>query len=115
MKKCDVSKCHAACCGIVPIPRETFEKHVGDVQGPYNVINAIDGQVVVMAAGKPVCAFLTPEFRCAIYEDRPEICRRFGNGDHPLLKCRFLCKLTAADRKRIADAAERVGLSGLKE
>lgn len=75
MKECDVSKCHAACCGIVPIPRETFEKHVGDIQRPYHVFPFLQGTVTVTDIEKPVCAFLTQDFRCAIYEDRPEICR----------------------------------------
>lgn len=35
------------------------------------------------------CAYLTPEKRCSIYEDRPKICRLYN--DHPLMPCSY-CK-----------------------
>lgn len=37
------------------------------------------------------CPFLQRDFTglctCAIYDVRPEVCRRFGHGGHPLLQC----------------------------
>lgn len=106
--KCDVSKCHAACCGIVPIPEKTVEKHLGDIQGPYEILPfQVEGRVVVLKKGEPVCGFLTPDFRCAIYADRPDVCRMFGKGPHPLMKCNFLCRISDSDKKQIENTAKK--------
>ena len=39
---------------------------------------------------KNKCPFLTDNCRCNIYDRRPPICRKFGNGSEPLLTCAFL-------------------------
>lgn len=36
------------------------------------------------------CGFLDENHRCSIYNIRPEVCRKFGNGSHKLLTCKFL-------------------------
>lgn len=107
--KCDVSRCHAACCGLVPIPRETIEKHLGDMQGPFDKILFINGQDIVVKQRTATCAFLTSDYKCAIYDDRPEICRIFGNrSNNPLLKCSYLRQISKAENRMIAETARRV-------
>lgn len=92
--KCDVSRCHAGCCYNVPMPKQllsAFHKRIvnlvlykehlnGDMILPYT-----DNDV-----NKNKCPFLTERFKCNIYEYRPEICKKFGIGAHPLLHCSFL-------------------------
>ena len=39
---------------------------------------------------KNKCPFLTENCRCNIYDRRPPICKKFGNGTEPLLTCSFL-------------------------
>jgi Fe-S-cluster containining protein len=34
-----------------------------------------------------LCPFLKENLECAIYEDRPEICKKFGDESHWTLKC----------------------------
>lgn len=38
------------------------------------------------------CPFLRDDYKCNIYDRRPEICRKFGDGSHPLLTCQFIKK-----------------------
>lgn len=47
---------------------------------------------------KNKCPFLTDNCRCNIYDRRPPICRKFGNGSEPLLTCAWelakkICKI----------------------
>lgn len=36
------------------------------------------------------CPFLRADCKCNIYEHRPALCRRFGDGSHPLLTCHYI-------------------------
>lgn len=36
------------------------------------------------------CPFLRADYKCNIYDHRPTICRRFGDGSHQLLICKFI-------------------------
>lgn len=105
--KCDVSKCHAACCGLVPIPAEIFGRNKGAIQGPFDLIPCFGETVIVSKHGTHRCAFLTDDCRCAIYDDRPEICRMFGESDHPLLKCEFRCNLSPTDKRYIQHTIQK--------
>jgi Fe-S-cluster containining protein len=72
------------CCVVVPMNKEIFEKHAGDVQEqPYKVLELSMGIVIPMTKTMR-CCFLTKEKTCAIYPDRPIICQDFGiRNKHP--------------------------------
>jgi Fe-S-cluster containining protein len=89
LTKCDVSICHAACCGPVPFTKAQFNGNRHLLQRKVEVQEFIGGTVVAVD-DKLVCGFLTSDYRCAIYDNRPEVCRAFARrGEtHPMLKCR---------------------------
>lgn len=92
MKRCNVKKCKAACCGVVPIPNEVLHEYANMIQRKITLQIAVDENNTIAADKNFRCVFLTPEHRCAIYDRRPQICRIFGAGDHPLLQCRYIKK-----------------------
>lgn len=67
------------CCGPVPIPLKTFltngDKHQRECTG---TIEWNAGRDIVPETNDGLCLFLTEEKTCAIYDERPEICRRYG-------------------------------------
>lgn len=45
--------------------------------------------------------------RCTVYENRPFICRMFGNSKHPMLTCPYGCNNPNALSKEESDALTR--------
>lgn len=89
-------KCKAECCGIVPIPRTLWQKKQHAIQRhPKEVMsgiatNKITGQrenIVIPLTEDNYCPFLKKDLSCAIYDERPEVCRKFGDESHPMLCC----------------------------
>lgn len=89
------SCCQAHCCGIVPIPipiwqrnqhnlqQEVLEKHKVYATGQDEVRHTC----VLPITKNALCPFLKEDLSCAIYEDRPKICRQFGDESHWALRC----------------------------
>ena len=89
--------CKAECCGVVPIPRSLWQKKQHAIQIP--VIETFKGQArnksdpsiqesfILPVTKDHYCPFLKEDLSCAIYEDRPEICRKFGDESHPMMCC----------------------------
>lgn len=104
-------KCKGCCCGICPIPKEIFDKNKNkivrevlhiiprngpDVPDEGISINAIaqekNIEMVVPLTEDAKCCFLNQDLSCNIYEDRPKICRKFGDESHPFMTCLFQSK-----------------------
>jgi len=88
-------KCKGDCCGIVPIPKQTWIKNRSKSQREIVEIVKIAGDgvmsdTVIPRTKNDVCPFLDKNYRCVIYDERPEVCRKFGDGTHPCLCCPFL-------------------------
>ncbi len=84
-------KCKARCCGIVPIPKELYEQHKDKMNRiPLRIIEHENN--VIPITSDAYCPFLNDDLSCNIYEDRPEICRKFGDETHPMLCCPYLNK-----------------------
>lgn len=86
---CDTLKCKAECCGVVPIPKATFDRNHMKVQRKSEFItDAITGHVIVLA-DNATCGFLTMDHKCSIYDERPDVCRKFGSVEatHEMLIC----------------------------
>jgi len=89
------SQCQARCCGIVPIQSSVWQRNQHKIQKEVKESRKVyftkpDGQrytgfLPVTADG--LCPFLKKDLQCAIYEDRPEICKKFGDETHWALKC----------------------------
>ena len=107
--KCDIKKCKAQCCTWVPFNINFLEKNADKMVRPVFAIVTDEKEKV----GKPIthvekriengkevdfiderkqiCPFLTDNYKCNIYKNRPEICKCFGtklSEDHPFT-CHF--------------------------
>jgi Fe-S-cluster containining protein len=88
-------KCKAECCGIVPIPASIWQKNQHNIQRPikekHKVKAGKDGEsaklCVLPITDDGYCPFLTKDYKCAIYAQRPDICRKFGDESHIMLTC----------------------------
>lgn len=73
--KCRESCCD--CCGPIPFTIDVFEKHKHKIKGKYNLVQA--GNLVSPMGKDGICAFVDPGTKkCLIYENRPDICRKYG-------------------------------------
>lgn len=69
------------CCGIVIFDLATWEKHKCQAID-VDKVKVFDDQVVpTRKVGG--CVFLDRQKRCLIYEDRPEVCRKYGESCLP--------------------------------
>lgn len=86
--------CKANCCHVFPIPKKTWVawKHLKQREVT-EVLEIVDTERAVVPMTKDArCAFLSADLSCAIYEHRPEICRKFGDESHPFLTCIYADK-----------------------
>ncbi len=76
----------AKCCGPVPFKIQFYHDHTSLIQTKpeREFVGAFPGMVVPITEFA-VCVFLTDAGRCAIYDERPMICRLYGTV--PELKC----------------------------
>ena len=90
--KCNVKRCRAACCGLVPIPARLLHECSNMMQRQIAMQVEVEDDNIIAVDDNFRCVFLTPDYRCAIYDQRPQICRDFGSDAHPLLKCEYLAR-----------------------
>lgn len=91
--KCDISKCHGACCYNVPIDKGYLSAYKKRIARPILHAEKLpDGMVMPFTDNDPAknaCPFLNEHYRCNIYEVRPKVCRLYGTGEK-FLNCEFL-------------------------
>lgn len=86
----DCSKCHAqcraSCCSEVPMPPSFLKRH-----RPVREITEIVeyGGAVIAKTASGRCPFLGEDYRCSVYDDRPAICRVFGDGKTSFSTCHW--------------------------
>ena len=76
----DCSKCpgQGICCGFFPFSEKFFEKYKDKMQVKPIKIFKQHGFIAAVTEDLR-CVFQNPKtWRCAIYEDRPDICRLYG-------------------------------------
>jgi len=74
------------CCGPVPINKEIFEKNkdkIEDFDSLQILVN--DEDYWIACRSDLTCSFYNKKKGCLIYEDRPNVCKLYGN--IPELKC----------------------------
>ena len=88
--KCRLHKCKARCCYNIPFDNNELELYYDKIINPVIcTVPAGRGEVAV-TDGNPFenkCPFLREDYKCNIYENRPQICRLFGEIKE--LKCKF--------------------------
>lgn len=85
-------KCKANCCGPMPMERQFIMEHYADTDPEITfTLKAVPQSTAVVPlvdGDDNRCVFLNREkHSCRIYNDRPEVCQRFGDESHPLLSC----------------------------
>ena len=97
------SKCKASCCGCFPMPKEIFERNKDKIVTHPIETKEMNGpdlaeDLSLEVLGKDIatilpitpnlkCVFLKEDYSCNIYEDRPRLCRKFGDETHPCMTC----------------------------
>jgi len=76
------------CCGCVPFTLEVIEKHKDKFQREVIETLPAGEDEVVVVSNTGMCVFLKEDKSCAIYEDRPDVCRKYGV--HPDLPCPYI-------------------------
>ncbi len=80
--------CQAKCCGPVPINGPLFRANISRAQRPIKEV--IDFGVDVLPVTEDgTCVFLSNEYKCMIYEVRPDVCKKFGDETHPFMTCAY--------------------------
>ncbi len=80
-------KCKSICCGYVPIGNPIIAKH--PIGKPYRKVpfHIVDDMTMVVGLDD-MCAYLE-NGTCSIYEDRPDVCRKFGDESANGLVCPY--------------------------
>ena len=85
---CCLKNCGICCCPV-PIKREIYEANKDRLAKDSKVFE-FDSMVIVQAPTGE-CGFLNGEKRCSIYEDRPEVCRLFGDSQKAKFVTSLMC------------------------
>ncbi len=87
------NKCKAECCSdLTPLPKGLIDKHQEKVVNCSIEKKEVYNESVINTTGNGRCIFLREDMRCNIYDDRPELCRKFGDETHPMLFCSWQSK-----------------------
>lgn len=71
--------CKADCCGIVTFKKSMVRKNIDKLQASIDEWKVVGNDVALLTKDIK-CVFLTKNNNCAVYEDRPDVCRCFGSG-----------------------------------
>ena len=86
--RCKTHKCKACCCYNIPFERGELERFADRIVTPVRFTLPLGRAKVAFTHDEPSlnrCPFLRLDFRCNIYDQRPEVCRLFG--EIPALPC----------------------------
>jgi Fe-S-cluster containining protein len=92
--KCRTGKCGSCCCYNIPFENNELERFAGMIVNKVLfIMPAIDSSRAIVAFTNPdpnknKCPFLRADFKCNIYENRPEVCRLFGEIEQ--LPCKYM-------------------------
>lgn len=96
--KCRIYKCKASCCHNLPLPVGILQHFADKIVTPVIATERLpfnpkfplsDFVYTSFDPADNKCPFLRADYKCNIYEDRPLICRKFGDGSEPMLTCKF--------------------------
>jgi len=83
-------KCRAVCCSAIPIPRKIWEDNQDKViTKPTEAVDFPDDYIFPKTESGG-CPFLRNDYHCNIYENRPDVCRKFGDESTILMSCPYL-------------------------
>lgn len=88
--RCRISKCHAHCCYNIPFEKHELERYESLIVNPVLFTIPMGPADVAFTNEDPnenKCPFLRSDYKCNIYDMRPDVCRKFGEISE--LPCRF--------------------------
>ncbi len=83
--KCNLDCGCGECCGIIPFSKSFIKRHKSKIQKKFLKKIGFRGEknpnteFIYPMTKDLSCIFLTPQFKCAIYSERPDVCRKFGH------------------------------------
>ena len=89
--KCKVSRCNASCCYNIAFKNDELVRFADKIVNPVINIVWFGGVRLAMTASNMdnnKCPFLRKDYKCNIYENRPDVCRKFGQIRE--LPCKYL-------------------------
>lgn len=118
-----LDKCHACCCGMLPIEKELYEAYKDKiVSKPVNIteFNAPDPfdkgkekDFIMPRTENLKCCFLKDDYKCAIYEDRPTICTVYGDESVDSLSCHWQDKMGRKRSRQVRRQLDRKSMESL--
>lgn len=82
------SKCKAVCCNVCPIEKEIYERNLDKRLRSIEKLSSLGAHVIpITSDGK--CVFLKDDLTCNIYDDRPFLCKKFGDETHLMMTCAY--------------------------
>jgi Fe-S-cluster containining protein len=86
--------------------KDLIEKNLSKIQEKPESCEELEKNIVIAITKSSNCIFLTKDKKCAIYEDRPEVCKLYGTSKtNQDLMCPYLKhngnKRSKADQKKI--------------
>jgi hypothetical protein len=108
-------KCKAICCGCMDFPKEFWERHQDKVvREPIKIIEDSSNTRVLPITASGYCSFLMDDYQCNIYEDRPNVCREYGNESSIDMSCPYLKKDGTSRSRQERRSIQRTVDKGLK-
>lgn len=121
-------KCKAMCCKLAPIEKEIYERNRDRLVREVLEENEWDGydplekkvkSLVLPFTKDMYCPFLNQDLSCNIYEDRPHVCRTYGDESHHCMQCPYQDKngrlRSRQETRKILRYEEKVNVKFLKE
>ena len=90
-KKCRICKCNAQCCYNIPFDNGELDRFKDKIVNKVLYVLPMLGKMVAFTNEKTElnkCPFLRSDYKCNIYENRPDVCRKFGV--IPELPCKWI-------------------------
>lgn len=79
--------CQAECCTLAPIEQNIFVRNFDKIQKPVLKTADVGPGIIVPVTETGKCCFLKDDLSCAIHDDRPSLCRKFGDETHIMMTC----------------------------
>ena len=93
------------CCGLIPFDRELLlGKQIHQQREFYKLVELGKNEVLPMTKDH-LCVFLTEQKTCAIYDERPDVCRKYGID--PEMPCPYINEKGRARSPAKARRAQR--------
>lgn len=101
-------KCKAECCStLTPLPIDVVERNESKIINQHSEKHEAEGNCILVTDNHR-CVFLKEDNTCNIYDERPDVCRKFGDESHPLLFCTIQSKEGKARSRQEKRKVERM-------